>query len=455
MNIHILGIGGTFMAGIARLAQQLGHKVSGSDKTKIYPPMSGQIERLEIPISFGYSKNSIPENSDLIIVGNSLSRGQPVVEMLLNENINFTSGPAWLAEHVLRDRKRIVVSGTHGKTTVSSLITWMLEKNGHRPGFLIGGIPGNFPYSAELGKGDFFVIEGDEYDSAFFDKRSKFIHYRPDILVINNLEFDHADIFDNLSQITTQFHHMIRTMSSNAKIVRPHISRSIDKLMEKGCWSSVKNFGRRSNANLQYSLSDSSDRSITFFINEKKVKSAQIGLGEHNADNLAAAILACECAGVPAQKAIKGIENFCNAKRRMEFKGEIGGVSIYDDFAHHPTAIRASVNALKKAIGKNRRLIAIIEPRSNSMRMGLHKSKLNYAIRNADSVGFYCENELSWSIEKSIDRKKLIGEWNNASEIAKFLTENSRNGDCILVMSNGSAGSLHDLLLAELKGKKK
>ena len=281
------------MAGLARLAQQLGHSVTGSEKKKIYPPMSTQIEKLKIPINYGYLENSIPENTDLVIIGNSLSRGQPIIEKILDEKINFTSGPAWLNQVVPKNRKRIVVSGTHGKTTVASLIAWILEKNGLNPGFLIGGIPGNFPLSAELGDGNFFVIEGDEYDSAFFDKRSKFAHYTPDILIINNLEFDHADIFSNLAQITDQFHYMVRSMPSNGFIIRPHKSNSIDRLINKGCWSSVKTFGSKSNADLRYSYNKTSHKSIGFSLGKKQFMGAQIGLGEHNAENLAAAILAC------------------------------------------------------------------------------------------------------------------------------------------------------------------
>ena len=277
MNIHILGIGGTFMAGIARLATELGYAVTGSDRSPIYPPMNTQIEKLKIPIAYGYSEHTIPEDTDLVIVGNSLSRGNPVIEKILKDKICFTSGPAWLGDTVLKDRKRIVVSGTHGKTTVSSLITWMLAENGHRPGFLIGGIPGNFEYSATLGDGDLFVVEGDEYDSAFFDKRSKFIHYRPDILVINNLEHDHADIYANLSEIVTQFHHMIRTMSSSALIIRPESSRSIDKLLRKGCWSSIKSFGSSKGADLRYSFRSSNKCPIKINDNGNILKSSGIG----------------------------------------------------------------------------------------------------------------------------------------------------------------------------------
>ena len=443
------------MAGLARLAQQLGHSVTGSEKKTIYPPMNAQIEKLKIPVNYGYTKNSIPENTDLVIIGNSLSRGQPIIEKILNEKINFTSGPAWLNKEVLKNRERIVVSGTHGKTTVSSLIAWILEDNDLQPGFLIGGIPGNFRESANLGKGDFFVIEGDEYDSAFFDKRSKFAHYEPDILVINNLEFDHADIFSNLGQITDQFHHMIRAMPSNALIIRPHRSNSIDKLMKKGCWSSVKTFGPKSDADLQYSYRRNSNRPIGFSFNKKTLEGAQIGIGEHNAENLAAAILACERAGIPLKESLESAKNFCNAKRRMELKGKIGDVSIYDDFAHHPTAIRANVNALKKTLGRENRLFAIIEPSSNSMRMGLHKSRLASATKAADRVGIYCNNLLQWQPEDYFDKKKFIGCWNSASAIAEFLVSNCTAGDYILVMSNGSVGGLPDLLLKNLEGKEK
>ena len=440
------------MAGLARLAQQLGHSVSGSEKKEIYPPMSSQIEKLRISVNYGYTENSIPENTDLVIIGNSLSRGQPIIEKILNEKINFTSGPAWLNQEVMRGRKRIVVSGTHGKTTVASLIAWILEKNGFHPGFLIGGVPGNFPLSAELGDGAFFVIEGDEYDSAFFDKRSKFSHYAPDILVINNLEFDHADIFSNLAQITDQFHYMVRAMPSNAYIIRPHRSNSIDKLISKGCWSSVRTFGPKSGADLQYSYRKTSNQSVGFSLGEKSLTGTQIGLGKHNVENLAAAILACECAGLPLEASLESAKSFCNAKRRMERKGIVGGVSIYDDFAHHPTAIRASVSALKRSVGEENQLFAIIEPSSNSMRMGLHKNKLNSATKAADKVGIYCNNQLKWRPEDYFDEKKFIGCWDSASKMAKFLLTNCTAGDYVLVMSNGSSGKLHDMLLKDLEG---
>ena len=443
------------MAGLARLAKQLGHSVTGSEKKKIYPPMSTQIEKLGIPVNYGYMENSIPENTDLVIIGNSLSRGQPIIEKILDEKINFNSGPAWLNQEVLKDRKRIVVSGTHGKTTVASLIAWILEENGFHPGFLIGGVPGNFPLSAELGDGKFFVIEGDEYDSAFFDKRSKFAHYDPDILIINNLEFDHADIFSNLAQITDQFHYMVRAMPSNAHIIRPHRSNSIDRLINKGCWSSVRTFGPKSGADLQYSYNKTSSHSIGFSRGKKRFAGTQIGLGEHNAENQAAAILACECAGLPIEVSLESVKSFRNAKRRMEQKGIIGGVSIYDDFAHHPTAIRASVNALKRLVGMENQLFAIIEPISNSMRMGLHKNKLNSATKSADKVGIYCNNQLQWRPEDYFDEKKFIGCWDSASKMAKFLVANCSEGDYVLIMSNGSSGGLHDLLLEELKGKVK
>ena len=443
------------MAGLARLAQQLGHSVTGSEKQKIYPPMSSQIEKLNITVNYGYMENSIPENTDLVIIGNSLSRGQPIIEKILNEKMNFTSGPAWLNQEVLKDRKRIVVSGTHGKTTVASLIAWILEKNGLHPGFLIGGVPGNFPLSAEIGDGNLFVIEGDEYDSAFFDKRSKFAHYAPDILVINNLEFDHADIFSNLAQITDQFHCMIRAMPSNAQIIRPHRSNSIDRLINKGCWSSVRTFGPQLSADLKYSYNKTSNKSIGFSLGKKQFKGPQIGLGEHNAENLAAAILACEFAGIPLEASLESAKSFCNAKRRMEQKGKVGGVSVYDDFAHHPTAIRASVSALKRSVGKESRLFAIIEPSSNSMRMGLHKNKLNSATKAAHKVGIYCNKQLQWTPKDYFDEKKFIGCWDSASKMAKFLAANCAAGDYVLVMSNGSSGGLHDLLLENLEGKEK
>jgi len=451
VNIHILGIGGTFMAGIARLATELGHAITGSDGSPIYPPMSTQIEKLKIPIDYGYSKRTIPDNTDLVIVGNSLSRGNPVIEKMLEDKIPFTSGPSWLGEAVLGDRRRIVVSGTHGKTTVSSLITWMLAKNGYNPGFLIGGIPGNFEYSAGLGEGDLFVVEGDEYDSAFFDKRPKFIHYRPDVLVINNLEHDHADIYANLSEIVTQFHHMIRTMSSSALIIRPQTSPSIDKLLEKGCWSSIKTFGGGKRANLRYSFRSSNKYPIKIENNGNILKSSGIGIGKHNASNLAAALLVTKSVGLPIEEALLGAKTFHNVKRRLEYRGKVDGVSVYDDFAHHPTAIRATVDSLKMTLENDQRLIAIIEPRSNTMKMGHHKKRLGPSLKNADLVGVYSEGNLGWDPEKLFAEEKFIGTWGDAKKMALLIASKAKDGDKVLIMSNGAVGNLHKLLLDELR----
>jgi len=438
------------MAGIARLATELGYAVTGSDRSPIYPPMNTQIEKLKIPIAYGYSEYTIPEDTDLVIVGNSLSRGNPVIEKILEDKICFTSGPAWLGETVLKDRKRIVVSGTHGKTTVSSLIAWMLTENGHRPGFLIGGIPGNFEYSATLGDGDLFVVEGDEYDSAFFDKRSKFIHYRPDILVINNLEHDHADIYANLSEIVTQFHHMIRTMSSSALIIRPESSRSIDKLLRKGCWSSIKSFGNSKRADLRYSFRSSNKCPIKINDNGNILESSGIGIGKHNASNLAAALLVAKSIGLSAEGALLGTKTFRNVKRRLEYRGEVDGVSVYDDFAHHPTAIRVTVDSLKRTLRNNQQLIAIVEPRSNTMKMGLHKKKIGPSLKNADLVGFYSEENLGWDPEAIFAREKFIGIWSDAKKMALLVASKAKKGDKVLIMSNGAVGNMHKILLDEL-----
>ena len=438
------------MAGIARLALQLGHNVSGSDKGTIYPPMNSQLEKLAIPVSSGYSESSIPDNIDTVIIGNSLSRGNPLVEKILDEKIYYLSGPAWLEENVLRDKKKIVIAGTHGKTTISSLVAWILEKNNLRPGFLIGGIPSNFEFSAHIGGGDLFVIEGDEYDSAFFDKRSKFIHYHPDILVINNLEYDHADIFSNLSEIVTQFHHLIRSMASSATIVRPEKSRTIDNLLKKGCWSSVKTFGHGVDADLQYSYRKSQNNKVKMLAKTGWLKNIGIGMGKHNAANLAAAVAAAECVGVSMEESLNASREFLNVKRRMELKGIANKVSVYDDFAHHPTAIRASVVALKNTLKDNQKLLAIVEPRSNTIKMGRHKKHLSSSLKEADRIGVYTEIELSWDIEAIFPKKKFIGVFSDPNEMARLLAHETKPGDKILVMSNGAAGNLHQLLLTEL-----
>jgi UDP-N-acetylmuramate: L-alanyl-gamma-D-glutamyl-meso-diaminopimelate ligase len=450
MHIHILGICGTFMAGIARLARELGMTVTGSD-AHAYPPMSDQLAALGVQIMSGYQAAHLEPAPDCVVIGNAMVRGNPAVEHVLDKGLRFTSGPAWLAEHVLRGRWVLAVSGTHGKTTATSMLAWILECAGRAPGFLVGGVPENFGQSARMGK-DIFVVEADEYDSAFFDKRSKFVHYLPRTLVINNLEFDHADIFDDLAAIRRQFHHLVRTVPANGRILRPSPDAEIDGLMEMGCWTPVQTFTTAGgDADWQATLTHADGSAFDLARSGEAVASVSWQLlGRHNVNNALAAIAAAEHAGVDPAKACAALATFRNVRRRMEVRGSVGGVTVYDDFAHHPTAIRATLDALRAHVGE-KRIIAVLDPASNTMRRGVHKDTLGGALGPADKTWVYRRPNIEWDIgalAKSPDVALQVND--DIDALIAAICREARDGDHVVVMSNSGFAGFHQRLLDAL-----
>ncbi|MBD3619042.1 MAG: UDP-N-acetylmuramate:L-alanyl-gamma-D-glutamyl-meso-diaminopimelate ligase [Chromatiales bacterium] len=449
MHIHILGICGTFMGGIAALARAAGHEVTGSD-ANVYPPMSTQLEALGIEIFQGYEPAHLDPVPDCVVIGNVMSRGNPAVEHVLNRRIPYTSGPQWLAEHVLRDRWVLGVAGTHGKTTTASLLAWILEATGLAPGFLIGGVPENFGVSARLGEGPFFVVEADEYDTAFFDKRSKFVHYRPRTLVLNNLEFDHADIFDDLEAIQRQFHHLVRTVPGEGLIVANAMDDNLEHTLARGCWTPVEGFAiDRGEWQAEPLAADGSRFRV--LQHGKDVGTVDWALiGEHNMMNALAAIAAARHAGVPAQHAVDALGDFAGIKRRMQLRAEVGGVRVYDDFAHHPTAIRTTLAGLRARVG-GERIVAVLEPRSNTMRMGVHRDSLAPALAGADEVLLYAPPGLGWSLDAVAEGLGGHGRVCASVEaIVEHLVAHAAPGDHLLILSNGSFDGLHETLIRRL-----
>ena len=445
MHLHILGIGGTFMAGLARLAVETGHQVTGSD-TALYPPMSTQLDALGVDIYDGYHADQLIPAPDLVIVGNALSRGNAAVEYVLSEGLPYVSGPAWLKDNILPGRHVIAVAGTHGKTTVASLLCWMLE-NAHRaPGFLVGGVIENFGISARLGAGEVFVIEADEYDTAFFDKRSKFIHYMPHTLIINNLEFDHADIFDDLEAIERQFHHLIRTLPREALIIRRHPDSAIDNVIKMGCWSRVTTFGRHENCAWQFNWVPEVDTLEIESPQATATRATTPLLGEHNAWNTLAAVAAAAEVGLEPADAVAALPSFENVKRRLELRGVRRGVQVFDDFAHHPTAIAATIAALRSEVG-NQRIIAVTEPRSNTMRMGVHQDSLARALSEADVVAVLVPDEMEWNIEHALSTLPQCHFYSKTDELIAEIAALAQTDDHILIMSNGVFDNVHDRIL--------
>ena len=446
MHIHILGICGTFMGGVALLARTAGHRVTGCDDN-VYPPMSTQLEEQGIELTAGYSAAQVAFNPDLFVVGNAISRGNPLLEEILSRNLAYVSGPQWLAEHILAGRWVLGVAGTHGKTTTTSLLTWILEEAGLSPGFLVGGVPQNFSVSARLTDSPFFVIEADEYDTAFCDKRSKFLHYRPRTTILNNLEFDHADIFSDLAAIETQFHHLVRTLPSNGLIVANHTEEPLRQVISRGCWTPVEWFNSPEG---WQTGRPSADGLFAVSLAGREVGSTRLALpGAHNRSNALAAVAAARHAGVPTDVALKAVETFKGIKRRLELRGEVGGVSVYDDFAHHPTAIAATIAALRGETGKGR-ILAVLEPRSNTMKLGTMKAQLPASLSGADAVFCYARN-LGWDAAAALapiaSRARVF---EDLSELVAAVAAAARPEDRVLVMSNGSFGGVHDLLLAAL-----
>lgn len=456
LNIHILGICGTFMGSLAVLAKQLGHTVSGCD-ANVYPPMSTQLEQQGIKLLSGYDPKHLQPHPDLVIIGNAMSRGNPCVEYVLNAGIDYTSGPQWLCDAVLKDRWVLAVAGTHGKTTTSTMLAWILDQAGLKPGFLIGGVPKNFSASADIGEKPFFVIEADEYDSAFFDKRSKFVHYRPRTAILNNLEFDHADIFDSVTDIQKQFHHLVRTVPAEGKIIYPAGDRYLQEVLQKGCWSEREDFALDKNGQAAWRaalLAEDGSAFDVLFENKKQgtVHWQQTGL--HNVSNGLAAIAAARHAGVTPQHAIDALNTFSGVKRRMEKIYDSHHITVYDDFAHHPTAIKTTLEGLRKKAG-NERIIAVIEPRSNTMRMGSHKAQLAESAEDADEVIWYQPASVDWDlgavVAESNNKSRVSCDINEiVSALSAYVNAGIEKPLHIVIMSNGGFGGIHQKLVKAL-----
>jgi len=448
MRIHILGIGGTFMGGVAILARAMGHEVTGSDRG-VYPPMSTQLESQGIRLCEGYDPAHLAPEPDLVVIGNALSRGNAAVEHVLDRGIPYTSGAQWIAENVLQQRWVLAVAGTHGKTTTSGMLAWILEYAKLRPGFLIGGVPENFGVSARLGSEPFFVIEADEYDTAFFDKRSKFVHYRPRTAILNNLEFDHADIFPDIAAIERQFHHLVRTVPSNGLLVVNGSDERLADTLGMGCWTPVETFAGSGDWQAEPLVADASRFRIRFAGQEQG--NVEWGLiGRHNMLNAVAAIAAARHAGVPVAQSCLALGEYRNVKRRLEIRGTVRGVTVYDDFAHHPTAIRTTLDALRARVG-SRRIFAVLENRSNTMRMGVHQAELAPALDPADQVILYHPEKLSWKIETVTEALNGRGRvFRSVDDIVSTLATELRDDDQVLIMSNGAFGGIHQKLIAAL-----
>ena len=464
MHIHILGICGTFMGGLAVLARNAGHTVTGCD-AGVYPPMSTQLEAQGITLIEGWGVEQLDLKPDLFVVGNVVTRGNPLMEEILNRGLPYTSGPQWLGEHVLNGKWVLAVAGTHGKTTTSSMLTWLLEDAGMNPGFLIGGVPLNFGVSARLTDSSFFVIEADEYDTAFFDKRSKFVHYRPRTAVLNNLEFDHADIFADLAAIETQFHHLVRTVPGIGRVVSNGREAALDRVLTRGCWSEVERFGVDGGWQaLPAEDGVAIDERFAVYHNGERVGVVDWQVqGEHNRMNAIAAIAAARHIGVPPAQAAKSLSTFRNVKRRMEVRGSVDGVTVYDDFAHHPTAIQTTVAGLRTRIGrgengKHARILAVLEPRSNTMKLGVMKAQLPASLVDADLVFGYGapagKDALGWNLAEALapmgDKAQAF---NDIDTLVKSVVAAARPGDQVLVMSNGGFGGVHQKLLDALSAR--
>ena len=451
MHIHILGICGTFMGGLAVLAKQLGYTVTGSD-ANVYPPMSTQLEQQGIGLIEGYDPAQLNPAPDLVVIGNAMSRGNPCVEAVLDQRIPYTSGPQWLLEHVLQDRWVLAVAGTHGKTTTAGMLAWILEDCGLNPGFLIGGVPGNFEVSARLGDAPFFVIEADEYDSAFFDKRSKFVHYRPSTLILNNLEFDHADIFEDLAAIQRQFHHLLRMVPGHGRVLTPTQTPALDEVLAMGCWSEVEYLGEGGLWQARALQVDGSHFAV--LLDGQPVGEVRWGcIGLHNVHNGLMALAAARHAGVPVAEAIKSLCLFVSPKRRMELKGEVANIRVWDDFAHHPTAIATTLAGLKSQVNANGdgRVLAVLEPRSNTMKMGIHQQPLADSLQLADETYLFQPADLNWDLAAVANVCPKGRIFTDIETLISALIAAAEPGDHILVMSNGGFGGIHQRLLDALE----
>jgi UDP-N-acetylmuramate: L-alanyl-gamma-D-glutamyl-meso-diaminopimelate ligase len=449
MHIHILGICGTFMGGVAAIAKQAGHRVTGCD-ANVYPPMSTQLEAQGIELIEGWDPAQIALKPDLFVVGNVVSRGNPLVEEILDRNLGYISGPQWLYEEVLREKWVLAVAGTHGKTTTTSMLSWLLEAGGLHPGFLIGGVPENFGASARLTDSMFFVIEADEYDTAFFDKRSKFVHYHPRTAILNNLEYDHADIFPDLGAIETQFHHLVRTVPSKGLIVANAREASIARVLERGCWSPVEKFGIPSGWSAG---SVEPDGSFGVQLNGSELGRVHWDLlGEHNRMNALASLAAARNVGVRIEQGIEALSGFKNVKRRMEVRGSVNGITVYDDFAHHPTAIETTIAGLRSKVG-GERILAVLEPRSNTMKLGVMKDTLAGSLKDAQLVFCYT-GSIGWDAQAALaPLGSKVSCKDDLLALVRGIVTAARPGDHVLIMSNGAFGGIHGTLLSALNAR--
>lgn len=450
MHIHILGICGTFMGSLAVLAKELGHRVTGSD-ANVYPPMSTQLQAQGIELMQGYDPAHLEPAPDLVVVGNALSRGNPAVEYVLNKGLPYVSGPQWLADHVLQGRWVLAAAGTHGKTTTSSMLAWVLEHAGMSPGFLIGGVPQNFGVSARLGGTPFFVVEADEYDSAFFDKRSKFVHYHPRTAILNNLEFDHADIFPDLAAIERQFHHLVRTIPGEGLVIHPTSETALKRVIDMGCWTPVQTTGEGGQWQARLLSEDGSHFEVLFDGKPQGTVDWEL-TGQHNVANALACLAAARHVGVVPELGCAALSAFKSVKRRMEKVAEVKGVTIYDDFAHHPTAIATTLDGLRKRVG-DAQVIAVVEPRSNSMKLGAHRDGLPESVVQADSVFWYAPPNLGWDLAATVASSTVPTQVCDSLEaIIAGVKAIAAPGTQVVVMSNGGFGGLHGKLAQALEG---
>jgi len=451
VHIHILGICGTFMGSLAILARQLGHKVTGSD-THVYPPMSTQLKDQGIEVIEGYDPEQLNPAPDQVVVGNAMSRGNPCVEYVLEKGLSYTSGPQWLHDHVLQDRWVLAVAGTHGKTTTASMLAWILDRAGMAPGFLIGGVPKGFTTSARVGETPFFVIEADEYDTAFFDKRSKFVHYRPRTLIMNNLEYDHADIFPDLSAIQRQFHHLLRLIPASGQIICPAEDANLEQVLTMGCWSEVVKTGLEQGA-IQARLLSQDGRGFSVVVDGNDLCDVHWSLtGHHNVLNGLNAMMAAHHVGVTFPHAAEALSSFPGVKRRMELLAEVNQIRVYDDFAHHPTAIKTTLEGARAHIG-SRPLFAIIEPRSNTMRMGVHQDALVESVATADRVFWFQPTGTDWSLKTLVEKSSVASEVHDSlTELVAAVIGAVTPGTDIVIMSNGGFGGVHQKLIDALNG---
>ncbi|HEX2541998.1 MAG TPA: UDP-N-acetylmuramate:L-alanyl-gamma-D-glutamyl-meso-diaminopimelate ligase [Caldimonas sp.] len=451
MHLHVLGICGTFMGGLAALAREAGHRVTGCD-ANVYPPMSDQLAALGIELIEGYGADQLALEPDLFVIGNAITRGNALLEAVLDANAPYTSGPQWLADHVLAGRHVLAVAGTHGKTGTTSMLAWILEQAGRAPGFLIGGVPLDFGISARLGApGSPFVIEADEYDTAFFDKRSKFVHYRPRTAILNNLELDHADIFENLAAIERQFHHLVRTVPGQGRLVVNARDEALQRVLAMGCWSEVQRFGGRKEESGMLRARGEPHAFDVLRGGQKVARVEWALLGEHNQLNALAAVAAAEHIGIAPDVSARALARFRNVRRRLELKGVADGVAVYDDFAHHPTAIRTTIDGLRRKVGAAR-ILAVFEPRSNTMKLGAVKAQLPWALEEADLAFCHCGG-LGWDVAGALapmGARAVVA--SSIDELVTRVSAAARPGDHVLCMSNGGFGGVHQKLLGRLAG---